>query len=48
MYFIKHFYQSQILELFHPFDNKKIPYIICAMVVISTAGGNDEQRTRED
>ena len=29
------------------FDNKKITYIICAMVVISTAGGNDEQSARE-
>ena len=29
------------------FDNKEITYIICAMVVLSTAGGSDEQRTRE-
>ena len=29
------------------FDNSKIMYIMCAMVVLSTAGGSDEQRTRE-
>ena len=29
------------------FDNRKIIYIICAMVVISTAGGSDEKQTRE-
>ena len=33
------FSQSGLFSCFTRFDNKKITYIICAMVVISTAGG---------
>ena len=47
MYFIKHFFQSSILDVFCRFDISKITYIIHIMVVFSTAGGNDEQSTRE-
>ena len=45
--FTMRFYKNDIFTDFTMFDNKKIIYIICAMVVISTAGGSDEKRTRE-
>ena len=47
MWLKKTFSQKVIFNHFERFDNEKILYIIHAMVVISTAGGSDEQRTRE-
>ena len=47
MLFTIHFQKNGIFTDFYMFDNKKITYIICAMVVMSTAGGNDEQSARE-
>ena len=41
------FSQKGIFNNLILFDNKKISYIIRVMVVITTAGGSDEQRTRE-
>ena len=41
------FSQKGIFNNLIPFDNKKISYIIRVMVVITTAGGSGEQRTRE-
>ena len=41
------FSQSSVFTVLTMFDNSKIMYIMCAMVVLSTAGGSDEQRTRE-
>ena len=41
------FSQNGVFYQFRRFDNRKITYIILAMVVTSTAGGNDEQSARE-
>jgi hypothetical protein len=41
------FSQKGIFNNLILFDNKKISYIIRVMVVITTAGGSGEQRTRE-
>ena len=41
------FSQIGIFADFTMFDKRKITYIICPMVVLSTAGGNDEQSARE-
>ena len=45
--FTKLLSQISIFTKLTTFDNKKITYIICPMVVLSTAGGNDEQSARE-
>ena len=41
------FSQISISADFTVFDKGKITYIKCPMVVLSTAGGNDEQSARE-